>query len=122
MSAMVLSDPAIKTGAPATTGGPTVSGLGVIHNEADRLAAVPEPLPFADKIPAAPDRCTDRARDIALRVADRLVEGAWDREAGRRNAGIDACRCDWILDVDADEHVSPALATEIRTLVSESRY
>src|SRR5262249_20742736 len=39
----------------------------------------------------------------------------------RRNAGIDACRGEWILEVDADERVTQQLAQEIRrTIVTSS--
>jgi len=38
----------------------------------------------------------------------------------RRHAGIDACGGDWILEIDADERVSPELAAEIRKVVAGS--
>jgi glycosyltransferase involved in cell wall biosynthesis len=118
---MAVSDSLVKS-TQAKTAGPTVSALVVIHNEEARLADCLERLRFADEIVVVLDRCTDGSREIALRYTDRLVEGAWDREAGRRNAGIEACRGDWILDIDADEHVSPALAAEIRQTVSGSKF
>src|SRR5258708_15669996 len=120
---MALSEPAVTTVAsanPAST--PTLSALVVIHNEEARLADCLEHLRFADEIVVVLDRCTDRSREIALRFTDRLVEGAWELEAGRRNAGIEACRGEWVLDVDADERVSPALAAEIQSLVSPSTH
>ena len=64
------------------------------------------------------DRCGDRSREIARGFTDRLVEGAWEREGPRRHAGIDACRGDWILEIDADERVTPELAEEIRQVVA----
>ena len=118
---MAVSESLVKPAA-AKAAAPTVSALVVIHNEEDRLAACLERLRFCDEIVVVLDRCTDRSREIALRFTDRLVEGAWDLEAGRRNAGIEACRGDWILDIDADEHVSPALAAEIRQIVSTSTF
>jgi hypothetical protein len=42
-------------------------------------------------------------------------------EGPRRNAGIDACTGDWILEVDADEHVTLELATEIRRVIDTSK-
>lgn len=105
-----------------TTPAPTLSALVVIHNEEARLADCLERLRFADEIVVVLDRCTDRSAEIARRYTNVLVEGAWELEAGRRNTGIDACRGDWILEVDADERVSPALAAEIRQVVSTSSY
>jgi glycosyltransferase involved in cell wall biosynthesis len=101
---------------------PTLSALVVIHNEEARLADCLERLRFADEIVVVLDRCTDRSAEIARRYASRMVEGAWELEAGRRNTGIEACRGDWILEVDADERVSPELAAEIRAVVATSTY
>ncbi len=66
------------------------------------------------------DRCRDRSREIAAGFTDRLIEGAWEREGPRRHAGIDACRGTWIVEIDADERVGPALAAEIRALADHS--
>ena len=64
------------------------------------------------------DRSTDGSAAIARRFGARVVEGAWEIEGERRNAGIDACRGDWILEVDCDERVTPALAAEIRAAIA----
>ncbi len=94
-----------------------LSALVVAHNEESRLAACLSHLGFCDEIVVVLDRCTDASRDIAARFTPRLIEGAWEREGPRRHAGIDACQGPWILEVDADEHVTPAMAQEVRTLL-----
>ena len=99
-----------------------VSALVVAHDEEVRLAACLEKLRFADEIVVVLDRCTDRSKEIAAQFTGRLVEGAWPLEGDRRNAGIEACRGPWIFEVDADEHVPPALAEEVRTVVARSRF
>lgn len=97
---------------------PRLSALVVAHNEERQLAECLEALRFADELVVVLDRCTDRSRDIAGKYAKILVEGAWEIEGARRNAGIDACTGDWILEVDADERVPPALAQEIRRTIA----
>lgn len=99
---------------------PTLSALVVAHNEEAQLADCLERLRFADEIVVVLDRCTDGSREVAARFTDRLVEGAWELEGDRRNTGIDACRGTWVLEVDADERVPPALAEEIRATVGSS--
>ena len=96
---------------------PRLSALVVAHDEEAQLAACLDRLGFADEIVVVLDRCTDGSRDIAARYTDRLVEGAWEIEGPRRNAGIAACSGDWVLEVDADERVSEALAAEIRAAI-----
>jgi glycosyltransferase involved in cell wall biosynthesis len=92
-----------------------LSALVVAHNEEEQLPACLATLRFADEIVVVLDRCTDRSREIALAAGARLVEGAWEREGPRRHAGIEACAGDWILEIDADERATEALADEIRT-------
>ncbi len=97
---------------------PRLSALVVAHNEEARIAACLERLAFADEIVVVLDRCTDRTREIAGSYTDRFLEGAWTVEGDRRNAGIAACRGDWVLEVDADERVTPELAEEVRRLIA----
>ena len=95
----------------------TLTALIVVHNEEARLAACLATIAFADEIVVVLDRCTDRSKDIALEHNAKLVEGAWPNEGSRRMAGIDACAGPWILELDADERVTPALAAEIKTVL-----
>ena len=98
----------------------SLSALVVVHDEAAQLADCLDRLSFADEIVVVLDRCSDGSRDIAARYTDRLIEGGWEIEGHRRNAGIAACGGDWLLEVDADERVSPALAEEIRAAIADA--
>jgi glycosyltransferase involved in cell wall biosynthesis len=95
-----------------------LSALVVARDEERQLAECLGRLSFADEIVVVLDRCRDRSREIAARHARRLVEGAWEIEGERRNSGIEACRGPWILEVDADERVSDALAAEVRRAIA----
>ena len=98
----------------------TLSVLIVAHNEENNLGACLETLQFADEIVIVLDRCTDHSRQIAGQYTSQLIVGAWEREGPRRNTGIQSCTSDWILEVDADERVPPALAREIRTVITDA--
>jgi len=97
-----------------------LSALVVVHDEERQLAECLVCLAFADEIVVVLDRCQDRSRDIALGFTRHVVEGAWEREGPRRHAGIDACRGNWVFEIDADERVTPELAAEIRRVVETS--
>lgn len=99
-----------------------LSALVVAHDEERQLDACLASLAFADEMVVVLDRCTDRSAEIARARGARLVEGAWEIEAERRNAGIAACAGDWILEVDADERVPPRLAEEIRGVIAASSH
>ncbi len=96
-----------------------------VHNEEARLDSCLTRLTFADELVVVLDRCTDGSRDLAAAFvaklgAGRLIEGAFEREGSRRNAAIAAATGDWLLEVDADEHIPPELATEIRNTIAGS--
>jgi glycosyltransferase involved in cell wall biosynthesis len=99
---------------------PRLSALVVAHDEERQLAECLACLAFADEIVVVLDRCRDRSREIALGFTERLVEGAWEREGPRRHAGIEACRGQWVLEIDVDERVTRELAREIRWVADTS--
>ncbi len=116
---LAASEPAAAP--PPTPAPPLLSALVVARNEEAQLAECLSRLSFADEIVVVLDRCEDRSRDVARGFTERILEGAWEREGARRNAGIAACRGEWILEVDADERVGAALASEIRAVAATSR-
>lgn len=99
-----------------------LSALVVARNEAGQIRDCLETLRFADEIVVVLDDCSDATEDVARVFTDRFVKGSWPREGPRRNAGIAACRGDWVLEVDADERVPAALAREIRSTIADSRF
>jgi glycosyltransferase involved in cell wall biosynthesis len=99
-----------------------LSALVVAHNEEARLPACLERLAFADELVVVCDKCTDATRTVAESFGATIVAGSWDIEGDRRNTGIAACSGDWILEVDADEHVPAALAAEIRRTIETSSF
>lgn len=104
------------------TAPPRLSALVVAHNEEDRIEDCLRRLAFADEIVVVLDKCTDGTEAIVRRRTDRVVAGAWDLEGPRRNAGLAACSGDWILEVDADEHVPEALAAEIQHVIATTGF
>jgi glycosyltransferase involved in cell wall biosynthesis len=96
--------------------------LVVAHNEESRLESCLSRLSFVDELVVLLDKTTDGSQTIAERFNARIVHGAWDLEGPRRNTGLEACTSDWVLEVDADEHVSPALAEEIRATIATAAY
>jgi glycosyltransferase involved in cell wall biosynthesis len=106
---------------PMTADQCVLSAVISVRNEEKQLADCLERLSFADEIVVLLDKCTDGSAAIAARFTDRLIKGDWAIEGDRRNAGIDACRGEWIFEIDADERVPSALADEIRRTVETSK-
>ena len=108
-----LEDPNTR---PASA--PRLTALVVARNEERQLADCLATLRFADEIVVALDRSGDRSAEIAQGFGARVVEGAWPLEGERRTAAVKACRGDWIIEVDADERVTPGLAAEVRRVIA----
>jgi glycosyltransferase involved in cell wall biosynthesis len=96
---------------------PTLSALIVVRNGEADLPACLESVRFADETVVVLDRCTDGSKAIAERFAARIVEGAWEIEGPRRNAGLVSCTGEYTLEIDADERCPPELAAEIRLIL-----
>jgi glycosyltransferase involved in cell wall biosynthesis len=99
---------------------PLLSAVVVAHDEEAQLAQCLATLSFADELVVVLDRCHDRSKEIARGFTSHIIEGAWEREGPRRHAGIDTCRGQWIVEIDADERVPPELAVEIGQVVGRS--
>ena len=100
--------------------GPSLAAVVIARNEEAQLGACLASVAFADEIVVVLDRSSDGSAAIARARGAKVVEGAWELEGPRRNAGLDASHCDWIIEVDADERVTPALAAEIRERIARA--
>ena len=52
------------------------------------------------------DENTDNSKKICEKFTNQVYSGAWEYEGDRRNYGIEKCSSEWILEIDADEHIS----------------
>jgi glycosyltransferase involved in cell wall biosynthesis len=59
---------------------------------------------------------TDATLDIAEKSGARIVKQPWLGNGKQKRAAEDAATYNWVLDLDADEIVSPELAGQIRDL------
>ena len=61
---------------------------------------------------------TDSTLDIARSFGARVFTEPWKGFGAQKNSAISHATADWILSLDADEEVSPALASEIQSLLA----
>ena len=92
-----------------------VSVLILTLNEEANLAECIDSCLGCDDIVVLDSLSTDATRDIALGKGARLLERAFDNYAAQRNAGLQLGKFihPWVLMIDADERMTPELATEI---------
>ncbi|WP_085591742.1 glycosyltransferase family 2 protein [Thalassospira sp. MCCC 1A01428] len=111
---------AVKTG--ISTPAVKLSAVIVAHNEEDRLASCLTHVAFVDEIIVVCDKCNDQTEQIAIDAGAKTFAGSWHIEGERRNFALAQASGDWILEVDADEHVSAELADEIRQVIATTNY
>ena len=86
-------------------------------NEAARIAAtVGAAQLVAREVVVVDSGSTDATVARAKQAGARVVEQPWLGSGHQKRVGEDACRHDWLLDLDADEVVTDELAREIRSL------
>jgi hypothetical protein len=98
----------------------SVSACVIVRDEEERIGACLESLAFCEEIVVVDGGSRDRTREIAARAGAKVVENPWPGFAAQRNVAIDSAVGAWILEVDADERVTPALAAEIRRFLDST--
>lgn len=90
-----------------------LTALIIAKNEEKMLKACLETLSFCEKIIVLDDGSTDKTTQIAESYNCQLVSYSHESFAKLREKAMDLVGTDWLIYVDADERVTPALAKEI---------
>lgn len=86
-------------------------------NEEDRLRKALESCSdIADEIVVVDSFSTDRTVEIASEFGCEIFKNKFQDYGTQKNLALDKARHEWILNLDADERVSPRLQTEIKKL------
>jgi (heptosyl)LPS beta-1,4-glucosyltransferase len=91
----------------------------ITRNEAANIAGALESVTWADEIVVVDSRSSDETVEIARRYATRVETRDWEGYSAQRNFAAEVASNDWILALDADERVPPALAAEIQQIMRD---
>ncbi|HEU4630756.1 MAG TPA: glycosyltransferase family 2 protein [Gemmatimonadaceae bacterium] len=98
---------------------PRLSAVLIVLNEERHLAECLASLRgVADEVVVLDSGSTDATVRIAEAAGARVAQRAFDGYGPQKQAALALARGRWILSVDADERVTPALAREIATVVA----
>lgn len=92
----------------------------ITYNEESIIRQTLESVKWADEIIVVDSGSTDRTVSICKEYTDKVFHQDWLGYAKQKNLAIDMSTGDWILSLDADEPIEPALAEEIRSIISKS--
>jgi len=94
-----------------------ISGVIITHNEEDRIeGALLSCREVCDEIVVIDSHSSDRTRDLALRYGARVILKEFEDYGRQKNFAASQAEFDWILNIDADERVSPELSRSISSL------
>jgi len=95
----------------------TLSVAIITLNEESNLERTLKSISFADEIVIVDAGSSDRTAEIASAHSAHFFTAPWRGFGAQKNLALSRCTGDWLLSLDADEEVSPQLATAIRALL-----
>ena len=105
---------------PARAARATLSVVVVTLNEEERIRECLDSVAWADEVIVVDAESQDKTAAIAREATDHVIVRPWPGFAAQKNFGLDRATGDWVLSLDADEIVSPALREEIAGILAGS--
>lgn len=94
----------------------------ITHNESRHIAACLKSVAFAGEWVVVDSGSTDGTCEIAESLGARVLRtDEWPGFGVQKNRALDLARGRWVLSIDADERVSPALAAQIQSVIQDAR-
>ena len=100
---------------------PRLSAIVITKNEEANIGPCLDALAFCDERIVVDAGSADRTVALAREKGARIETHDWQGFGAQKNFALSLAQGDWVLSVDADERVSPALAREIERAVAEGR-
>ena len=88
----------------------------ITYNEADRIEACLRSVGFCDELLVVDSHSSDDTRARAAALGARVIERDWPGYRSQKQFAIEAASHDWVLCLDADERVTPALRAQIEAV------
>lgn len=93
----------------------------IARNEENYIERAVQSCAFAADIVVVDGNSTDRTVALATAAGARVVSRAWTNFSDQRNFSLDQAKHEWVLVVDADEAVTPALEAWLREFFRAGR-
>jgi glycosyltransferase involved in cell wall biosynthesis len=94
---------------------PKLSVTVITKNEANDIGNALKSVAWADELVVVDSNSTDDTVAVARQFTDRVIVREWPGYVAQKNYAASVASHDWILSLDADERVTPALIDEIKS-------
>ncbi|HWT83666.1 MAG TPA: glycosyltransferase family 2 protein [Candidatus Methylomirabilis sp.] len=91
----------------------------ITRNEERNIRACLESVKWADEVVICDSGSVDRTLAIAAEYGARTFQDEWRGFAGHKNLAVERARHPWVLVLDADERVTPALQQQIEAVLAD---
>jgi glycosyltransferase involved in cell wall biosynthesis len=99
---------------------PQLSAIVITRDEAANIGACLDSLAFCEERIVVDSGSTDATVEIARQKGARVEFQPWRGYGPQKNHALSLATGEWVLSIDADERVTPALAAAIKGVLSDS--
>lgn len=98
----------------------TISATVIVLNEERDLPRCLESLKFCDEIIVIDSGSADRTVEVARQFGAKVIDEPWRGYGAQKNFAMSQAHSTWILNIDADEVITPELRQEILAEVAST--
>lgn len=100
-----------------------ISAFIITKNEEHRITKALESIKdLVDEILVIDSGSTDKTAEIAKKLGAKVIHNDWPGYAAQKAYSENMCKHNWILNIDADEELTPALREEIDSIFRDGRH
>jgi len=97
-----------------------ISAIILTKNEENNIKECLKSVSWCDEILVIDDNSTDKTADFAKKAGAKVITRQLQHDfSAQRNFGLEKAKGDWVLFVDADERITPALWYEIMAITND---
>ncbi|MCI6989582.1 MAG: glycosyltransferase family 2 protein [Campylobacter sp.] len=94
----------------------------IVLNEEKHIKRMLESVKDFDEIIIVDSGSTDKTLEIAKDYTDKIYFHKWQGEGVQKNYAFSLCKNEWVLNLDADEEITPELKDEIATFMKQDKF